>query len=399
MAAAVAITTPLPAVAADGVTTVCRFDDARFTEISGMTYSQLHPGVLYLHNDSSGGPRIYAVDGRTCRTLATLTIEGIDARDIEAIGSGRDKSGRPVLWVADVGDNLDSWSEVRLHRVREPKKLRDRTLSSKTYRFTYSDRSHNAETILSDPNSLRVWVVTKQSARGRLYALPDPLSADRVNIARPVRREGAFVTDGSVSPDGTRYVLRDYVDALTFVGLPPGSDPQTVYLPLQLQGEAITWTPDGTALLVAGERDQARFIAHTLRGVSGTLGAAAVQHAAAALETALRTGADAAACEPLIAAVEGAYTVVAGDILAQLPQDECAAAAAAPDGAALRDLVQRLDALLAVGDIAAGQLFRESAGALRVVLGEDLGRLTRQLDAFDYDRARATLSAIRWPDA
>ena len=255
MAAAVAITTPLPAVAADGVTTVCRFDDARFTEISGMTYSQLHPGVLYLHNDSSGGPRIYAVDGRTCRTLATLTIEGIDARDIEAIGSGRDKSGRPVLWVADVGDNLDSWSEVRLHRVREPKKLRDRTLSSKTYRFTYSDRSHNAETLLSDPNSLRVWVVTKQSARGRLYALPDPLSADRVNIARPVRREGAFVTDGSVSPDGTRYVLRDYVDALTFVGLPPGSDPQTVYLPLQLQGEAITWTPDGTALLVAGERD------------------------------------------------------------------------------------------------------------------------------------------------
>ena len=255
IAAAVAVAAPLPAAGADGVTTVCRFDDARFTEISGMTYSQLHPGVLYLHNDSSGGPRIYAVDGRTCRTLATLTIDGIDARDIEAIGSGRDRKGRPILWVADIGDNLDSWSEVRLHRVREPKELRDRTLSSKTYRFTYSDRSHNAEAILSDPNSLRVWVVTKQSARGRLYALPDPLSAGRVNIAKPVQREGAFVTDGSVSPDGTRYVLRDYVDAVTFVGLPPGTDPQTVYLPLQLQGEAITWTQDGSALLVAGERD------------------------------------------------------------------------------------------------------------------------------------------------
>ncbi len=31
--------------------------------------------------------------------------------------------------------------------------------------------------------------------------------------------------------------------------------PQTVYLPLQLQGEAMTWTQDGAALLVAGERD------------------------------------------------------------------------------------------------------------------------------------------------
>ncbi len=255
VAALAVVMSPAPAAAADGVSTVCRFSDSRFTEISGMTYSQLHPGVLYLHNDSSGGPRIYAVDSRTCETLATITIDGIDARDIEAIGSGRDRKGCPILWVADIGDNVDSWSEVRLHRVREPKVLQDRTLASRTYRFTYSDRPHNAEAILSDPNSLRVWVVTKQSARGRLYALPDRLLPDQVNIAKPVRREGAFVTDGSVRPDGSGYALRDYVDAVTFVGLPPGSDPQTVYLPLQLQGEAMTWTPDGTALLVAGERD------------------------------------------------------------------------------------------------------------------------------------------------
>ncbi len=244
-----------PAVAADDVSTVCRFTDERFTEISGMTYSQRHPGVLYLHNDSSGGPRIYAVDGRTCETLATLTIAGIDARDLEAIGSGRDARGRPILWVADIGDNVDSWPEVRLHRVREPKVLRDRTLKPRTYRFTYSDRPHNAETILTDPNSTRVWVVTKQSARGRMYALPRNLSEQRVNIARPVGREGAFVTDGAVSPDASRYVLRDYVDAQVFTGLPPGRDPQRVYLPLQLQGEAVTWTSDGAALLVASERD------------------------------------------------------------------------------------------------------------------------------------------------
>ena len=243
------------ALAADEVTTVCRFTDARFTEISGMTYSQRHPGVIYLHNDSSGGPLIYAVDSTTCETLATLTVEGIEARDLEAIGSGRDARGRPVLWIADIGDNRDSWPEVRLHRVREPKVLGDRTLKARTYRFTYPDRPHNAEAILADPNSTRVWVVTKQTARGRMYALPRPLSRSTVNVARPVGREGALITDGSVSPDGTRYALRDYVDALTFEGLPPGRDPQRVYLPLQLQGEALTWTPDGTALLVASERD------------------------------------------------------------------------------------------------------------------------------------------------
>lgn len=243
------------AAALDGVTEVCRFSDSRFTEISGMTYSQRHPGVIYLHNDSSGGPRIYAVDARTCRTRATLTLAGAQARDLEAIGSGRDAKGRPILWVGDIGDNLDSWSEVRLLRVREPKVLRDRTLKVRTYRFTYEDRPHNAEALVTDPRSSRVWVVTKQSARGSIYALPDRMSAGRVNIARRVGPAGAFVTDGSMSPDGTRFALRDYVDAEVFAGLPPGRALGTVYLPIQLQGEAITWTSDGAALLVASERD------------------------------------------------------------------------------------------------------------------------------------------------
>ena len=243
------------ASAEEGVTEVCRFPDKRFTEISGMTYSQLHRDVLYLHNDSSGGPYIYAVSARTCRTLATLTIRGIDARDIEAIGSGRDRRGRPILWVADIGDNRDSWPEVRLHRVREPSVLRDRSLRPRTYRFTYPDRPHNAEAILSDPSRPRVWVVTKQSARGGVYELPDVMSTKGRYVARRVGDAGAFVTDASVRPDGRGFAVRDYVDALVYEGLPPGRDPQRVYLPLQLQGEAMTWTTDGSALLVASERD------------------------------------------------------------------------------------------------------------------------------------------------
>ncbi len=244
---------PAVAHAVDGWRTVCRFTDPRFTEISGMTYSQRHRGVLYLHNDSSGGPYVYAVDATSCRTLARLTISDIAARDIEAIGSGRDAKGRPILWIADIGDNRDSWPFVRLHRVREPAVLVDQVVAARTFRFTYPDRPHNAEAILADPRSDRVWVVTKQSAVGTLYRV-DPRRG-RTVVAVPVRRLGAFVTDGSVSPDGSRFVLRDYVDALVYPGMPPGGRPTRVYLPYQLQGEAVTWTPDGAALLIAGERD------------------------------------------------------------------------------------------------------------------------------------------------
>jgi hypothetical protein len=184
-----------------------------------------------------------------------MTIAGIDARDIEAIAPGRDRKGRPVLWIADIGDNRDSWPYVRLHRVREPATLKSATLTPRTFRFTYSDMPHNAETLLADPNSQQLWVVTKQLAHGRIYVLPRALSRTKVNVARPIHREGGLVTDGAVDPIGTRYVLRDYVNATVFTGLPTGREEQVVSLPFQPQGESITWTADGRGLLIASERD------------------------------------------------------------------------------------------------------------------------------------------------
>jgi hypothetical protein len=255
IAASLLCLTARPALAEAGVTEVCRFSDDRFTEISGLALSQLHPGVIWLHNDSGGGPFIYAVDGRSCRTLATMRIAGAEARDFEAIAPGRDRKGRPVLWIADIGDNRDNWPYVRLLRVREPAVLASGTLTARTYRFTYSDMPHNAETLLADPNSQQLWVVTKQLAHGRVYVLPKHLSRTKVNIARPISREGGLITDGAVSPDGSRYVLRDYVNATLFEGLPVGSEQKVISLPYQPQGEAVTWTADGQALLVASERD------------------------------------------------------------------------------------------------------------------------------------------------
>jgi hypothetical protein len=243
-----------PAHATSGVTEVCRLTDRRLIEISGMTYSLRDPGVLWVHNDSGGGPFIYAIDARTCAVRARVRITGVAARDFEAIAAGRDAKGRPVLWLADIGDNLDSWPYVWLHRIREPS-LSQASASATTYRVTYADRPHNAEALLADPTSQRLWIVTKQLAHGRIYALPARLSRTTVNLARPVHREGGLITDGSVSPDGKRYVLRDYVNTTLFQGLPVGTQPQVIPLPFQVQGEAITWTPDGTALLVASERD------------------------------------------------------------------------------------------------------------------------------------------------
>lgn len=242
-----------PSAIADEV--VCRLSDNRLDEISGMAVSQIHDNVLWVHNDSSGGPYLYAIDMRSCKTLAQITITGIDARDLEGLAAGRDAKGRAVLWLGDIGDNRDSWPWVWLHRIREPSVIRDQALKARTYRFTYPNMPLNAETVLADPATTQVWVVTKQLARGGMYVLPNPLRPTRLNTVEFIQDEGPLVTDGAIAPDGSRYVLRDYVNARVYEGLPPGREIAVIDLPVQPQGEAITWTRDGQALLMTSERD------------------------------------------------------------------------------------------------------------------------------------------------
>mgnify|MGYP006288888233 CR=1 FL=1 len=231
---------------------LCRFANDTLTEISGIATSTTHKDIVWAHNDSGGGPYVYAVDIANCEIKAKLTLGSTDARDFEAIAVGKDR-----IWLADIGDNLDSWSNVELLSFKEPTQLRDETITPRKYRFTYDDRPHNAEAIMVDPNTNQVWIITKQLAHGSLYALPNPLSTTHLNIATKLKRQGGLVTDASIAPDASTYVVRDYVNAKLYQGLPPGKKSDEIVLPVQFQGEAITWTADSSALIVASERERA----------------------------------------------------------------------------------------------------------------------------------------------
>lgn len=245
-----------PAYAADDAQVVCRMSDTRLAEISGITWSWKHPGVWWVHADSGNGPYIYALDASTCDVLARVRVSNIGARDLEAIGTGVDPQGRKVLWLGDIGDNRDSWPEVRLHAILEPSRLVDQQVRATTYRFTYPDQPHNAESIIAAPDRAEVWVVTKQLARGAVYRVP--LSTSGVATARRIAEVGGLVTDAAMSPDGTRYVIRDYLGATLHaapVDAASVASGTPLPLPAQPQGEAISFTRDGTSLVVASEGD------------------------------------------------------------------------------------------------------------------------------------------------
>ncbi|MBZ4017136.1 hypothetical protein [Streptomyces purpurogeneiscleroticus] len=228
--------------------------DQRITESSGLAASRAHPGIYWTHNDSDDGPYVYAVDYRTGRTVATVTMRGVgDPRDVEAVSVGPDGD----LYVGDIGDNLDgSWDHVWIYRFPEPKELRDRTVTATQYVVKYADGPRNAEAMMVHPKTGRVYVVSKKEDGGAaLYAGPERLTTSGPNVFQRVSKIEMWVTDGAFSPDGTRLMLRSYFGGRMFRWQDgrPKDDIGSIGVPIQGQGESVTFTPDGRTLMFGSE--------------------------------------------------------------------------------------------------------------------------------------------------
>ncbi|MFC4119158.1 hypothetical protein [Nonomuraea zeae] len=244
--------TAVPAHAADeGMEKLFTFKDPKITESSGLAVSPTHDGVYYTHNDSSAAPTFYAVGGDG-RTRATFQVQGAQARDWEAMAASKDPAtGRGVLWFADIGDNLDgAWPNVSVYRVLEPQTLRDATLPATRYRFRYADGGRNAEGLMINPRTGRLYVVSKEFA-GAVYAAPKKLRTDRTNVLRKVTAAPLMATDAAYAPDGSSYVIRTYFSATLYK--PSGEMITRVSMPELKQAESITYTLDGRALLTGTE--------------------------------------------------------------------------------------------------------------------------------------------------
>jgi hypothetical protein len=249
-ALALACGTALPAVADSGPSVAFRISDPRITESSGLAASRLHPGVYWTHNDSGDGPYVYGIDAATGKTVATITMRGIHPRDVEAISLGPDGD----LYVGDIGDNLGgSWPEVWIYRFPEPRQLGDRTVDITRFTVRYDAGPRNAEALMVQPKTGRVYIASKNEDGGHLYEGPAELSGSGVNVFRSIA-DVPWVTDGAFSPDGSRLVLRGYFwssDYRWTNGRP--SKIGDLDLPMQPQGESVTFTTDGRAVMYGSE--------------------------------------------------------------------------------------------------------------------------------------------------
>ncbi|MFF4143451.1 WD40 repeat domain-containing protein [Streptomyces sp. NPDC001698] len=248
LAGALAAPAALAADGDDGFT----IKDPRIKESSGLAASHLHPGVYWTHNDSGYGPQIYAVDGRTGETVATVTLSGIGKpRDMEAISIGPGNQ----IYVGDIGDNLDgTWPYVWIYRLPEPKELKDQTIRATQYVVKYADGPRNAESMVVHPKTGRVYIIDKKEDGGHLYEGPAELSPSGTNVFKPIAPVDLWATDAALSPDGTHLAVRGYFGGIHY-DWNGGRIKRAGRLdvPLQGQGESVTYSVDGTKLLYGSE--------------------------------------------------------------------------------------------------------------------------------------------------
>jgi hypothetical protein len=248
------------------------------TESSGVAASRCRSDVYWTHNDSGDGAFVYAFNLKG-DNLGTWRIPGAENDDWEDIDSYKDDKGKCFLYIGDIGDNKGRRPDHVVYRIPEPEikpddvgTLRENATLSTTaqvLKFTYPDGGHNAETMMVNPLTGDIYVLTKRiDGPSQVYKIAGNfdsagvVSAERVGEVAVPSVPNGLLTGGDISPDGTRVAICDYTQAYELRLKTGSSNFDEIWkekpIPINVgdlkQNEAIGYTSDGNALVVTSEK-------------------------------------------------------------------------------------------------------------------------------------------------
>jgi hypothetical protein len=249
-------------------------EDPRLSETSGLAVSRRQPDVLWSHNDSGDTARVFAL-GPDRAVRAEYVLTGVTSTDWEdiAIGPGP-QSDSDYLYVGDIGDNLGSRRTVDVLRFLEPT-VEDSADSIAVdgvdvLTLRYPDGPHDAETLMSDPFTGDLIIVTKEDpGPSTVFRFAAPLSTSGTIEGEEIATLGfgstslpgsPMTTAGDISSDGTLIAIRTYTHAFawrrwgtTTVAEALQSAPCPLPLRLEIQGESLAFGTDGAAYFTVAE--------------------------------------------------------------------------------------------------------------------------------------------------
>ncbi len=248
------------------------------TEISGIAASRLNAGLLWVHNDSGDTARIFGLDDQGI-THATMSLDGASAIDWEDIAVGRGPvASTSYIYVGDIGDNNSVRSEIVVYRVAEPAVNMATSVTGSlsgvdAMRLRYPDGAHNAESLLVDPASGDIVVITKSMSGGaqnayRVSGSVTPGSLTTMEYLATITTSPSVfgaITGADISPNGLQLALRTYggvaVSARPDIGTPLstfiGGGSKIVACsgpsPSESQGEAVGFNSNGRGFITVSE--------------------------------------------------------------------------------------------------------------------------------------------------
>lgn len=237
-------------------------------EASGLADSRTLPGYLWTHEDAGSDNRLFLLNhGGT--SIRGYVLPGIINRDWEdiAVGGGP-QDGVSYLYLGDTGNNDANPGTTShfIYRVPELTTLDESFAASDIARITYRypEGTPDAETLLLDPVTKDLFIVSKELDKAQLYRLPYPQATEGVIIAELIGQVPAIslATGGDISADGQEILVRTYTNIFYWQRKSGETIGQTLLrqalktLPYELepQGEAVCFDRDMKGYFTLSER-------------------------------------------------------------------------------------------------------------------------------------------------
>ena len=148
-----------------------RIEDKTIREASGLAPSRRQDKLLWIINDNGAKETVHALDFRG-RRLGEFDLKKSKNKDWEDLASFR-LDGRPMLMIADIGDNDARRKHRTLYFVEEPAPEVDGKAQREwEVDFSYPGGPRDAEAAAVDIENGQALILSKRDIPARLFAVP-----------------------------------------------------------------------------------------------------------------------------------------------------------------------------------------------------------------------------------
>lgn len=239
-------------------------------EASGLANSLNINGYLWTLQDS-GKPNSLYLMSNDGKTIKEFNVPGSTNHDWEDLASGPGPiDGVNYLYIGEIGNNnLPMTATNIIYRVREISNISGAHSPDNLEKitFSYPDGPRDAETLLLDPLTKDIFVVSKELDKAGLYRLPYPQSTSGTITAEKLGTipSVVFTTGGSISTDGSEILIRNYTSAFYWKRTAGETVAQTLlngakkqlFIAPEPQGEGICFERESKGFYTIGEKGQA----------------------------------------------------------------------------------------------------------------------------------------------